>query len=79
LQELRDASQEELYQLEKSIGTAVLKARSYYEARIKLREAREVLTKAKNRFERAQALHVASKELSIVAVILKEIIFISMI
>jgi hypothetical protein len=79
LQELRDVSQEELYQLEKSIGTAVLKARSYYEARIKLREAREVLTKAKNRFERAQALHVASKELAIVAVILKEIIFISMI
>lgn len=54
--------------MEKSIGTAVGKARSYYEARIKHREAKEILTKAKHRFERAQALHVAAKELAIASV-----------
>ena len=44
------------------------KARSYYDARIKLRDAKEALTKAKHRFERAQALHVAAKELAVVSV-----------
>ncbi|UJR31023.1 hypothetical protein I4U23_018532 [Adineta vaga] len=67
LQELLEISHEELAQLEKSIGSAVIKSRSYYEARIKLREAKEVLTKAKHRFERAQALHVAAKELAIIS------------
>ncbi|CAF1139612.1 unnamed protein product [Adineta steineri] len=65
LKELWNISQEELSLLEKSIGTSVAKAKSYYEARIKLREAKEILTKAKHRFERAQALHVAAKELAI--------------
>ncbi len=68
-------SSTELFQLEKAIGPAVAKARSYYEARIKLREAKEVLTKAKHRFERAQALHLAAKELALVAVIIDRIIF----
>ena len=60
--------EKELLQLEKSIGTAVAKARSYYDARIKLRDAKEVLIKAKHRFERAQALYVAANELAIVSV-----------
>ena len=58
----------ELSQLEKKIGAAVGKARSYYDARLKLRDAKETLMKAKHRFERAQALHVAAKELAIVSV-----------
>ena len=73
MKELWEISQEELAQLEKTIGTAVSKARSYYEARIKLREAKEILIKAKHRFERAQALHVAAKELALVSVILHEV------
>ena len=71
MKELWNTSHEELSQFEKRIGTAVIKAKSYYEARIKLREAKEILTKAKHRFERAQALHVAAKELALVSVILK--------
>jgi hypothetical protein len=58
----------ELSQLEKRIGAAVSKSKSYYDTRIKLRDAKDTLTKAKHRFERAQALHVAAKELAIVAV-----------
>lgn len=65
--EFWDSVEEELAQLEKSIGSAVSKARSYYDARIKLRDAKETLTKAKHRFERAQALHVAAKELAVVS------------
>jgi len=68
LKDFSDAAEEELSQLEKNIGSAVSKARSYYDARIKLRDAREALTKAKHRFERAQALHVAAKELAVVSV-----------
>ena len=68
LKEFCDAGEDELSQLEKSIGSAVSKARSYYDARIKLRDARDSLTKAKHRFERAQALHVAAKELAVVSV-----------
>ena len=75
MQELSKISHEELAELEKSIGSAVIKARSYYEARIRLREAREVLTKAKHRFERAQALHVAAKELAIISVRLNRVHF----
>ncbi|CAF3836093.1 unnamed protein product [Adineta steineri] len=67
LKEFSDAGEIELAQLEKSIGSAVSKTRSYYDARIKLRDARETLTKAKHRFERAQALHVAAKELAVVS------------
>ncbi|CAF0869988.1 unnamed protein product [Adineta ricciae] len=67
LKEFCDAGEEELSQLEKNIGSAVSKARSYYDARIKLRDARDALTKAKHRFERAQALHVAAKELAVVS------------
>lgn len=44
------------------------KARSYYDARIKQRDCKEALVKAKHRFERAQALHVAAKELAVVSV-----------
>jgi len=68
LKDFSDAAEEELSQLEKNIGSAVSKARSYYDARIKLRDVREALTKAKHRFERAQALHVAAKELAVVSV-----------
>jgi uncharacterized protein (DUF4213/DUF364 family) len=75
LKELLNISHEELAQLEKSIGTAVIKSRSYYEARIKQREAKDILTKAKHRFERAQALHVAAKELAIVSVKLRLLTF----
>ncbi|UJR15634.1 hypothetical protein I4U23_002571 [Adineta vaga] len=67
LKEFCDIGEEELSRLEKSIGSAVGKARNYYDARIKLRDAREALTKAKHRFERAQALHVAAKELAVVS------------
>ena len=55
--------------MEKNIGVAVSKARSYYDTRIKLRDAKDLLTKTKHRFERAQALHVAAKELALVSVI----------
>lgn len=58
----------DLARLEKNIGVAVSKARSYYDTRIKLRDAKELLTKAKHRFERAQALHVAAKELALASV-----------
>ena len=58
-----------MLQLEKSIGSSVSKSKSYYDTRIKLRDAKENLTKAKHRFERAQALHVAAKELAIISVI----------
>ena len=68
LKEFWDEAEEELVQLEKSIGSAVSKARDYYDARMKLLEAKETLIKAKHRFERAQALHVASKELAVVSV-----------
>jgi hypothetical protein len=68
LKEFSDKTEEELSELEKSIGSAVSKARSYYDARLKLRDAKEALTKAKHRFERAQALHVAAKELAVVSV-----------
>ena len=57
-----------LSQLEKRIGSAVRKARSYYETRIKLRNAKENLTKAKHRFERAQALYAAANELALISV-----------
>ncbi|CAF1473609.1 unnamed protein product [Rotaria sp. Silwood1] len=63
--EFKEKSEEELFQLEKKIGEAVSKARTYYDARIKLRDAKEKLIKAKHRFERAQALHVAAKEIAI--------------
>ncbi|CAF2841058.1 unnamed protein product [Rotaria sp. Silwood2] len=63
--EFKGKSEEELFQLEKKIGEAVVKARSYYDARIKLRDAKEKLIKAKHRFECAQALHVAAKEIAI--------------
>jgi hypothetical protein len=46
----------------------VSKAKTYYDARLKLRDAKETLTKAKHRFERAQTLHVAAKELAVVSV-----------
>lgn len=52
------------------------KARSYYDARIKLRDARDSLTKAKHRFERAQALHVAAKELAVVSVRIQSTVFV---
>ncbi|CAF1082389.1 unnamed protein product [Rotaria sordida] len=65
LKEFCDTTEEELIQLEKNIGSAVNKARSYYEARIQLRHKKEALTKAKHRFERAQTLHVAAKELAV--------------
>ncbi|CAF2567264.1 unnamed protein product [Rotaria sp. Silwood2] len=65
LKEFWNTVEEELVQLEKSIGSAVNNARSYYEARIQLRHQKEVSTKAKHRFERAQALHVAAKELAV--------------
>lgn len=65
-------SEEGLLQLEKSIGTAVAKAKNYYDARIKLRDAKEVLVKARHRFECAQALHVAAKELADASVINKQ-------
>ncbi len=68
MNELWTLSATELSQLEKSIGSAVAKARSYYETRIKLRDAKDILTKAKHRFERAQALHVAAKELALISV-----------
>ena len=68
LKQFSDISEDELTQLEKSIGSAVGKARSYYDARLRLREAKDTLTKAKHRFERAQALHVAAKELAVVSV-----------
>ena len=60
--------------MEKSIGDAVPKSRCYYEARIKLRDAKEILIKAKHRFERAQELHVAAKELAIVSVVNNRIV-----
>lgn len=63
------SAEDELSQLEKSIGTSVNKAREYYDARVKLLEAKNILIKAKHRFERAQALHVAAKELAVVSVI----------
>ncbi|CAF4510773.1 unnamed protein product [Rotaria sp. Silwood1] len=65
LKEFWSTAEEELFQLEKSIGSAVNKARSYYDARIQLRHKKEILTKAKHRFERAQALYVAAKELAV--------------
>ena len=68
LQELWNTSQIDLARLEKSIGVAVSKAQSYYDTRIKLRDSKDLLTKAKHRFERAQALHVAAKELALVSV-----------
>ena len=66
--EFQDAVESDLSQLEKKIGAAVGKARGYYDARLKLRDAKETLMKAKHRFERAQALHVAAKELAVVSV-----------
>lgn len=68
MKEFWDTAEEDLSQLEKSIGSAVSKARSYYDARIKQRDTKETLMKAKHRFERAQALHVAAKELAVVSV-----------
>ena len=68
MKEFWDTAEEELSQLEKNIGSAVSKARSYYDARIKQRDCKEALMKAKYRFERAQALHVAAKELAVVSV-----------
>ena len=63
-----EGAEDELNQLEKSIGSAVNKAKNYYDARLQLRDAKEVLTKAKHRFERAQALHVAAKEMAVLSV-----------
>ncbi len=63
-----NAAEADLSQLEKKIGSAVSKARSYYDTRIQLRDAKEKLTKAKHRFERAQALQVAAKELAFASV-----------
>ena len=68
LQVYMEDTEEELLQLEKQIGSAVTKARTYYDARLKLRDAKETLTKAKHRFERAQALHVAAKEIAAASV-----------
>ena len=48
------------------------KAKVYYETRIKLRDAKEALTKAKDRFERAQELHLAAKEIALVSVIISK-------
>jgi len=50
----------------------VSKAKVYYETRIKLRNAKEALTKAKHRFERAQELHLAAKEIALVSVIISK-------
>jgi ElaB/YqjD/DUF883 family membrane-anchored ribosome-binding protein len=68
LKEFWDNAEDDLSQLEKRIGSAVEKAKQYYDARLQLRDAREILTKAKHRFERAQALHVAAKEMAFVSV-----------
>jgi DNA-binding transcriptional regulator YhcF (GntR family) len=68
LKEFSVLSEQELIQLENKIGTSVSKTKSYYDARIKLRETKEILIKTKHRFERAQALHVAAKELAAVSV-----------
>lgn len=69
-------AEEELAQLEKSIGSAVSKAKSYYDARLEVRAAKERLTKAKHRFERAQALYVAAKEMAVVSVSISIFLFI---
>ncbi|CAF1654328.1 unnamed protein product [Rotaria magnacalcarata] len=65
LKEFADLAEDDLVQLEKTIGSSVSKARSYYEARLQVRNVKEALMKAKHRFERAQALHVAAKELAV--------------
>lgn len=70
-----DDAEDELNQLEKSIGSAVSKAKNYYDARLELREAKDILTKAKYRFERAQALHVAAKEMAVLSVFIRSISF----
>ncbi|CAF1183384.1 unnamed protein product [Rotaria sordida] len=62
--EFKKKSETELFQLEQKIGEAVAKSTGYYDARIKLRDVKDKLVKAKDRFECAQALHIAAKEIA---------------
>ena len=66
--EFQSQSEIELVQLEKKIGSSVTKAKVYYDARMNLYNAKLMLNKAKDRFERAQALHIAAKELALASV-----------
>ena len=58
---------EELRQLEAKLGVCVLKSVPYYEARIELCEAKDKYVKAKIRFETAQELYVAAKNMQMYA------------
>lgn len=50
-------------QLAKKLGTCIERARPYYDARMKAKEALQETQKAAVRFERANSAHVAAKEM----------------
>lgn len=58
---------EQLTAMEKKLGACVEKSRPYYEARIDLNECKNKYLKAKFRFETAQELYVAAKNMQMYA------------
>ena len=60
-------SDEQLAVLEKKLGSCVEKSKPYYEARIVLHESKTKYQKARNRFETAQELYVAAKNMQMYA------------
>jgi hypothetical protein len=64
---LMQSSEEQLTVLEKKLGSCVAKARPYYEARIDLNDSKHKYLVAKHRFETAQELYVAAKNMQMYA------------
>jgi hypothetical protein len=60
-------SDEELGKLEKKLGACVSKSLPYYHTRIELNEAKDKYLKAKIRFETAQELYMAAKNMQMYA------------
>lgn len=60
-------TEDELNGLEKKLGSCVEKSRPYYDARIELNDAKEKYYIAKHRFETAQELYVAAKNVQLYA------------
>jgi SH3-domain binding protein 5 len=70
-------------ELSKKLGTCIERARPYYEARLKAKEALQETQVAAVRFERANSAHSAAKEMVFlseeglkVVVVINEIIFV---
>lgn len=60
-------TEEQLTSLEKKLGNCVEKSKPYYDSRIELNDAKDKYLKAKNRFETAQELYVAAKNMQMYA------------